>query len=262
MDVPIGIHAADAESLFDVGRRLNKLLEEAERQATEGQLPESARSRLVDVLDTLRARLGRKAERDPRSLFDLDEHLMELMDRVEDACAENGEIPDELVREVNDYLEAFRWKVDRIGIYWRWQESISAICGQEGERLAARKKAADARVERLRNMLLAFMMPRSMKKLEGEKTSIGMQQNSTASVVIDNPLEVGASFRENTVRFTKTELQELVCQLPVGELRTRLETVLNGDGWQINGSAVRAAIANGFPVPGARLVKGHHVRLR
>src|SRR6187431_1680768 len=109
MAMPIAIRPAEAESIFDVGRRLNILLEEAERQATEGQLPEGERSRLADVLDALRVKLSRKTERDPRSLFDLDEHLIELMDRVEEAAAESGEIPAELVQEVNDYLEAFRW---------------------------------------------------------------------------------------------------------------------------------------------------------
>lgn len=262
MAVPIAIRPADAESIFDVGRRLNSLLEEAERQAAEGQLPETARSRLADVLDALRVKLSRKPERDPRSLFDLDEHLIELMDRVAEAVAESGEIPGDLVQEVNDYLEAFRWKVDRIASYWRWQESMATICGQEAERLAARKKAADGRVERLKSMLMAFMLSRSVKKLEGDKASIGMQQNSTASLIIDDPLQIEECFSENTIRFTKTEFQELVYQLPGGELRTRLETLLKGDGWQINGSAIRASIVSGSPVTGARLVKGHHVRVR
>src|SRR5262245_20830025 len=97
MAMPIAIRPAEAESIFDVGRRLNSLLEEAERQAAEGQLPESARSRLADVLDALRVKLSRKTERDPRSLFDLDDHLLDLMDRVEETAAENGEIPVELV---------------------------------------------------------------------------------------------------------------------------------------------------------------------
>ncbi len=163
---------------------------------------------------------------------------------------------------MNDYLEAFRWKVDRIASYWRWQESMATICGQEAERLAARKKAADGRVERLKSMLLAFMMSRGVKKLEGDKSSIGMQQNSTASLVIDDPLQVGECFTENAIRFTKTEFQELLYQLPEGDLRTRLETLFKGDGWQINGSAVRASIVNGSPVKGARLIKGHHVRVR
>jgi hypothetical protein len=42
----------------------------------------------------------------------------------------------------------------------------------------------------------------------------------------------------------------------------RLEGTLAGNGWEINSSAVRVAITNNSAVCGARLVKGHHVRLR
>ena len=183
------------------------------------------------------------------------------MDRAEEA-AEAGDIPQELLQEINDYLEAFRMKVDRIAGYWRWQESIARICGEEAERLFARKRAADGRLTRLKSMLLAVMMSRGLKKLEGEKAAIGMQVNSTASLVIDDPLQIGECFFESSIPFTKTELQEIVYQLADGELRRSLEAALARDGWKINGSAVRSAITNNTPVAGARLVKGHHVRLR
>ena len=201
------------------------------------------------------------AARDPRSLFDLDERLVELLELAEEA-AEKGEIPQELLQEMNDYLEAFRTKVDRIAGYWRWQESIAAICGEESERLSARKRAAEHRVNRLKDMLVAFMMSRGLKKLEGEKAAIGLQTNGTGSLVIDDPLQIGECFFEMTLRFTKTELQEIVFQLADGRLRRRLLAALAGDGWEINGAAVRFAITNGAPISGARLVKGNHVRLR
>ena len=89
-----------------------------------------------------------------------------------------------------------------------------------------------------------------------------MQANGMASLVIDNPAQIGECFLESSMRFTKTELQEIVYQLANGELRRRLETALAADGWEINGSAVRAALANSSVISGARLVKGHHVRLR
>ena len=82
------------------------------------------------------------------------------------------------------------------------------------------------------------------------------------SVVIDDPLQVGECFFEKSLRFTRTELQEIIFQLADGELRRRLEAVLATDGWEINSSAVPVAISNGFPISGARLVKGNHVRLR
>ena len=167
-----------------------------------------------------------------------------------------------MAQEISDYLDAFRTKVDGIAGYWRWQESIAGICAMEAERLAARKRAADARVTRLKSILLMFMMSRGLKKLDGEKSSIGMQANGTASLVIDDPLQIGEYFFEREMRFTKTEMKEIACQLLDGDLRRRLEAAVNGDGWEVNGSAIRAAIANNSPVPGARLVKGSHVRIR
>ena len=250
-----------ASSVFEIGDRVVRLLKEARQEAGNGAIPESVSARLADSLEALRSRLIQKSERDPRSLFDLDERLIELMNCAEEAAAGGG-ISQELLQEINDYLEAFRTKVDRIAGYCRWQESIAAICGEEAERLSARKRAAERRVNCLKDMLLAFMMPRGLKKLEGEKAAIGLQANSTPSVVIDEPLQIGDCFFEKSLRFTKTELQEIVYQMTDGQLRRRLEAALAGDGWEINNSAVRFAITNGSPISGARLVKGNHVRIR
>src|SRR5439155_8045054 len=91
--------------------------------------------------------------------------------------------------------------------------------------------AAERRVNRLKDMLLAFMMSRGAKRLEGERTAIGLQANSMASLVIDDPLHIGECFFEKSLRFTKTELQEIVYQLADGQLRRGLETALAADGW-------------------------------
>ena len=111
-------------------------------------------------------------------------------------------------------------------------------------------------------MLLHFMLSRGLKKLDGERAAIGLQPNSAASLVVDDPIKIGECFFERSIGFTKTELQELIYQLPVGELRDRLEATLTEDGWQVNGSAIRAAFANGAEIAGARLVKGQHIRIR
>ena len=186
-----------AESIFDVGDRLAEMLEQAKKESTGGQVPEDVVARLSDMVEALRSRVARKVERNPRSLFDLDERLIDLMDRAEEAAAD-GEIPQQLLQEINDYLDAFRTKVDRIAGYWRWQESIARICGEEVERLAARKKAAEGRLNRLKDMLLAFMLARGLKKLEGEKAAIGMQANGMASLIIDDPLQIGERFFESS----------------------------------------------------------------
>jgi hypothetical protein len=250
-----------AESVFEIGDRLTGLLKQARQDAASGEISESVLSRLADAAESFRSRLVQKPKRDPRSLFDLDERLIDLMDCAE-AAAEDGEISQELLQEINDYLEAFRTKVDRIVGYWRWQESIATICGEEADRLSARKRAAERRVNHLKEMLLAFMMSRGLKKLEGEKAAIGVQANGTGSLVIDDPLQIGECFFEKTLRFTKTELQEVVYQLADGKLRRRLEAALAGGGWEINNSAVRCALTSSSPISGARLVKCNHVRIR
>jgi hypothetical protein len=87
-----------SESVFDIGKRLAGLLEQAEQDTIGGELPENVRDRIADLIESLRRRFARNTERDPRSLFDLDERLIELMDQVEDAAAEHGEIPSSFSR--------------------------------------------------------------------------------------------------------------------------------------------------------------------
>ncbi len=183
-------------------------------------------SRPPALVEALRRRIVRKPDRDHRSLFELDDRLIELMGLVEDASDAGTEISAELAVEIDTYLEAYRLKVDHIVGYWRWQQSVADISGREAERLAARKKAGENRVTRLKGFLFAFMMARGIKKLEGEKSDIGMQRNSMASLVVDDPLQVTEHFFERQVRFNKTELQEVVYQLTGGELRRRLEQAL------------------------------------
>ena len=98
------------------------------------------------------------AVRDPRSLFDIDERLVELMDQVADAAADGQEPPSELIEEINEYIEAFHTKVDRIAGYLRWQESIASICGAEAERLCARKRLLPKRLSKSSTILAILMM--------------------------------------------------------------------------------------------------------
>jgi hypothetical protein len=204
-------------SVFGIGKRLAELLAQAEAESAGEHLSEAVRDQIADIIEILRSRVVRRSERDLRSLFDLDERMIDLMDRVEDATAEGGEVPEKLMQEITEYLEAFRTKVDRIAGYWRWQESIAEICPKEVERLDARRTAAAGRLDRLKSMLLAFMLRWDLKRLEGEKASIGMQRNSAPSLVIDDASQIGDTYFERTLRFTRSEFRDLVAQLPEGD---------------------------------------------
>ncbi len=254
----LAVLPAPAETTAGLSRRLAELLEQG---ADGSPLPDSAREHATVLVEALRRRITRRPERDHRSLFDLDDRLIELMGMVEEAAEAGAAISVELAQEIDAYLEAYRQKVDQIVGYWRWQQSIADISAKEAERLAARKKAAENRVTRLKGFLFAFMKARGIKKLEGEKSDIGMQRNSSASLVVDDPSQVAERFFERSVRFTKTEFQEILFQLPEGDARRRLEALLK-DGWEVNGESVRASLVNNQLVPGTRLVTGSHLRIR
>lgn len=197
-----------------------------------------------------------------QSLFDIDEQLSELMERVEEESAESGEIPEALAQEIADYLDAFRTKIDRIAGYWRWQESIALICGREAEWLMARKRAAENRVARLKAILYEFMELRGLAKLEGERSTIGLQQNSAASLIVDDPLQFGDGYWERSFRITRAELDEILACIGDGDLKRVLAAVRAGDGWELNTAAIRAELASQTARPGARLVRNKHIRLR
>src|SRR5688572_18320484 len=82
---------ASSESVFDIGDRLTGLLKEARQECIGGAIPGNVLARLADVVETLRSRVIHKVERDPRSLFDLDERLIELLECADEA-AQVGEI--------------------------------------------------------------------------------------------------------------------------------------------------------------------------
>ena len=249
---------ANQGSTGALARRLSELIELDEQD----RMPEAVRDQVMVLLEALRARVVRKPERDHRSLFELDDRLIELMGQVEEAADAGTEITKELAEEIDTYLAAHRRKVDRIVGYWRWQQSIADISGKEAERLAARKRATENRVIRLKGFLLGFMSSRGIKKLEGEKSDIAMQRNSTASLVIDDLSQLPERFFECSIRFTRTELQEVAHQMVEGDLRRRLDATLKSKDWETNGEAIRAAIVNNQLSAGARLAAGCHLRIR
>jgi hypothetical protein len=103
------IVVASPQCVFDIGDRLTGLLNQARQETTDGGIPSGIRARLADTVEALRSRVVFKAERDPRSLFDLDDRLVELLESADEA-SQVGEIPQELLQEINDYLEAFQTK--------------------------------------------------------------------------------------------------------------------------------------------------------
>ena len=97
-----------------LSRQLADLLEQSESEGVQSQLPDATREQATTLVEALRRRIVRKPDRDHRSLFELDDRLIELMGLVEEAADAGGEISKELAQEIDTYLDAYRLKVDRI----------------------------------------------------------------------------------------------------------------------------------------------------
>ena len=70
------VHAAP-ESVSGLSRRLAELLERSESEGVQGLVPDAAREQATDLVEALRRRIIRKPDRDHRSLFELDDRLIE-----------------------------------------------------------------------------------------------------------------------------------------------------------------------------------------
>jgi hypothetical protein len=198
-----------------------------------------------------------------QSIFEIDSHLHRLLEAAEEEAAENnGQVSAETAQAIVDYIDALGGKADRIADYIRSQEARSGLLKGETERLQARKKAADNRVQRLKEVLRGFFLCRGIDRLEGERNTISLQRNSTPSLVIAPEAKIPGEYYEADLRFTWTEFRALVFALPEGSLRATLQRRLDAAPWEVDTAAVKAAVQNGVKIAGVSLVKGQHIRLR
>jgi hypothetical protein len=198
------------------------------------------------------------------SLFQLDETLSMLMDSaLEEASANNGEIPDELGQELLDYCEAFGAKVDNIANYIKAQECEARNAKIEIERLHARHAAAENRVERLKGVLKYFMDTRGLRSMKGRLNTIFLRRNSQDSLIVDADAVIPAEFCKLSLTVAVSDWEELLAHLPEDhDLRARLANDANAfRRREPDNAKLRAAIQSGQSIPAAQLHRGQHVRL-
>ena len=198
------------------------------------------------------------------TIFEIDESLAALVEAAEeDAEGNNGELSEPIKEALVTYAEAFGYKVDRIADFLKAQNAEAEIAQREGERFQARRKAAENREKRLKQMLVWFMISRNTQKLRGALNTITLQANSQPSLAIQETTHIPNSFYRAKVEITWPEWHDIVESLPAGPFRDRLGSA---DGKTVQKELQRGvlsdALARGEAIAGVSLVKGSHVRLR
>lgn len=196
----------------------------------------------------------------PRLSFDaIETQLAELLELRETAEAE-GELPETLAvidKQISEYMAREIKKVDGICHAVRTYEMAAEHDRKESERLTARAKAFEARVERIKETAKAAMLAHGVRVIETPEHTLRVQGNGGLQPlqVLDQTL-LAEHFRTATVTMSLRLLRSICKDLSEVECREIYKTETSVDS-----EALRIELKRG-PIVGARLLeRGTHLRI-
>ena len=192
------------------------------------------------------------------SLFEIDMELDGLLEEIEEQVESEGHASEDLVARFQQFCEAHGEKVDRIGRFVRMMEVREQYCRSESVRLTGRARATAGKVERIKNMVLYYLLSRDLKKIEGYQFTLRAQKNSQDSVRITDEAAVPKSYCMIVARFEGVVWETVLSLLP-DELSKYLESSVQET--RPNADAIKAAAMRNEQVPGAEVRRGSHLRL-
>ena len=192
------------------------------------------------------------------SLFEIDMELDGLLEEIEEQVESEGHASEDLVARFQQFCEAHGEKVDRIGRFVRMMEVREQYCRSESVRLTGRARATAGKVERIKNMVLYYLLSRDLKKIEGYQFTLRAQKNSQDSVRITDEAAVPKSYCMIDARIDGVVWETVLSLLP-DELSKYLES--SGQETRPNADAIKAAAMRNEQVPGAEVRRGSHLRL-
>ena len=193
-----------------------------------------------------------------KSLFEIDTELDLLLEEIQDQIECEGQASEELTARFQRFCVAHGEKVDRIGRFVRMMEAREQFCRGEAARLADRARAAAARVDRTKSMVLFYLVSRDLKKIEGLEFTLRAQKNSQDSVQINDQAALPMSYCRIDARIDGV-LWETVLSLLPEELSRSLESSVQGN--KPDTDAIKAATLRQEQVPGAEVRRGWHLRV-
>ena len=189
------------------------------------------------------------------TLYALEKELEALTDTAE--MVEQDQEP-EFLRQFAEILAKAVEKRDRVGEFMAHLEAQSRFADAEIERLQERKAFFTQALERMAKYVMftiqSFPMDAKGRwaKLEGRTTTFQLKK-CPPSVEITDEEAVPAEYKATTITIPLPLWQELLDSLPV-EPSGKLEGSVRNAKIAVSKTAVKAALQDKQPVPGARLV--------
>jgi hypothetical protein len=193
------------------------------------------------------------------SLFEIDVELDSLLDEIEEQTAQGDEPSGELVARFQQFCSAHDEKVDRIGRFLRRMEAREQFCRSEAARLSDRARAAAGKVERIKNMVLYYLMSRDLRAIEGREFTLRAQKNGQDSVRVTDEAALPLAYRKIDARIGGVLWETVLANLP-DELGKMLESTVEES--RPDTDTIRVAIQREEEVPGAELRRGWHLRIK
>jgi hypothetical protein len=140
------------------------------------------------------------------TLYQIGEQFQALEELLE---LTSGEVTPELQAWLDEYSLKERDKVDGYGQFYESQKAIVEACKQEEDRLRARRKAAENKMDRLKFLAGHVMALQGLKKLEGNKHFIRRQAAGGKLPLILNvdPKDLPAEFQKVTIEANNDALR-------------------------------------------------------
>jgi hypothetical protein len=176
--------------------------------------------------------------------------LSECSDADRSECeAECAAARDEIARYVNAEVQ----KVDNITGFLRWCAANEQQAKAEAARVTRLQRIWQTIGENVKRYALEAMQVSGKRRLETPTSRLRIQTNSQASVVIENAQTVPDRFIVKTLEVSG-EAWATITEAGLAENFVVKET-------SFSLSRIAAALKSGELVPGARLVKGEHLRV-
>lgn len=105
------------------------------------------------------------------NIFDIDNNIRAVLDKMNMVMEEEGDIPDELVSELSTLKEERERKLEGIALYWKELQAEADAIKVEADKLVARAKSAKNKADSMKSFLSRMMFDPDATEKEKIKTS-------------------------------------------------------------------------------------------
>ncbi len=192
------------------------------------------------------------------SLFEIDRELDMLLDEIEEEIESRGEASPELVGRFQQFCEAHSEKADRIGRFLRMMEARVQYCRSEANRLQERARSSERKATQTKYMVMHYLKSRDLKKIEGREFTLRIQKNSQDSVRFPDETQVPMRYRTVAARLDGASWERVIESVPEELKRVLVASIQEAAP---SNEAIKNAVQNQIPVPGAEVYRGDHLRV-